>query len=135
MTGPLILVVEDEPHLREILCFQLETAGFRVAAAHDGNDALRVAMQSRPDLVLTDLMMPGCDGLALIRRLRSSERFARTPIVALSAKCTTQDKVEALMSGANDYITKPWEREELTVRIRNLVEWEAARGLSRGERR
>jgi len=121
MTQPLILINEDIRELREILVFQLESAGFRVAVAADGAETLRFVMKTPPDLVLTDIPVPDGDGLGLIAELHV--RWPDLPVVVLTAKTTVGDKVTALDHGAIDYVTKPWDREELVVRLRNLVEW------------
>lgn len=127
MPAPLILVVEDEPSLREILAFQIESAGFRVMTTSSAAEALRIAGESRPDLVLTDWHMPGASGLELVQSVRESTALRGIPIIVLSARTTAADKALVLESGANDHVSKPWEREELILRIRNLVEWEQRR--------
>lgn len=123
MNKPTILVVEDEYHLREILSFQLEMAGFTVLQAEDGVQGIGMATGSHPDLVLLDVMMPGCDGYEVCRRLRSSFATRHIPIIMLTAKGTPDDKVFGLEGGANDYVTKPWDQKELMLRIRNVLEW------------
>jgi diguanylate cyclase (GGDEF)-like protein len=118
-----ILVAEDEPHLREVLRFQLESDGFEVIEASDGEQALIRANDSVPDVVLCDVMMPNIDGYEVCRRLRSSFVTRHIPIVMLTAKTDDGDKIMGLQGGANDYVTKPWQARELMLRIRNVIEW------------
>jgi len=118
-----ILVAEDELHLREVLRFQLEAAGFAVLEAHDGQEAVERAVEALPDLVLCDLMMPRRDGFSVCRELRSTFATRHIPIILLTAKSETSDKILGLENGANDYVTKPWESKELMLRIRNVLEW------------
>jgi DNA-binding response OmpR family regulator len=112
-----ILVVEDEPTLRETLVDALEADGFRVVAAADGRDALTRFRAERPDLVLLDLMLPELSGIEVTRIIRAE---SGVPIVMLTAKDSELDKVVGLELGADDYVTKPFSRRELTARIRAL---------------
>jgi diguanylate cyclase (GGDEF)-like protein len=123
VSKPTILVVEDEQHLREILLFQLEAAGYKVLLAEDGEQGVKAATESLPDLVLSDVMMPGYDGYELCRRLRSSFSTRHIPIVLLTAKSESRDKLHGLEGGANDFVTKPWDHRELLLRVHNLLEW------------
>ena len=112
-----ILVVEDEPTLRETLVEALESDGFRVVAAADGREALTQFRGERPDLVLLDLMLPELSGIEVMRIIRAE---SGTPIVMLTAKDSELDKVVGLELGADDYVTKPFSLRELTARIRAL---------------
>ncbi len=123
MTKPTILVVEDELHLREVLRFQLEAAGFQVLLAENGQEGFEKAGRELPDLVLMDVMMPVCDGYEALRKMRSSFGTKNIPIILLTAKAESNDKVSGLEGGANDYVTKPWDHKELMLRIRNVLEW------------
>ena len=123
MSKQIILVAEDEPHLREVLRFQLEAAGYRVLEARDGQQAIEIAFQTLPDLVLLDVMMPFRNGYEVCRELRAAYSTRHIPIIMLTAKAETQDKLEGLGGGANDYVTKPWEGRELMLRVRNVLEW------------
>lgn len=120
---PTILIVEDELHLREILTFQLEAAEFEVIQAEDGLHGVQLATERLPDLVLCDVMMPGCDGFEVTRRLRASFSTRHIPVILLTAKSEAVDRVQGLEGGANDYVTKPWDHRELMLRIHNLLEW------------
>jgi len=118
-----ILIAEDEPHLREVLRFQLEAAGYEVHEATDGLEGLEKARRLQPDLMLLDVMMPQFDGYEVCRRLRASFMTRHIPIILLTAKSTLSDKIAGLEGGANDYITKPWQAKELMLRVHNVLEW------------
>ena len=111
-----ILVIEDDPSLRAGLALNLRKADYRVHTAADGPEALALLESSRPDLVLLDLMLPGVDGLEILRRIRSTD--ARLPVVVLTALGDEDDKVRGLDLGANDYVTKPFSVAELLARVR-----------------
>jgi DNA-binding response OmpR family regulator len=112
-----ILVVDDEPTLRETLVEALEGEGFRVVAAADGREALTAFRAERPDLVLLDLMLPELSGIEVCRIIRAE---SGVPIVMLTAKDSELDKVVGLELGADDYVTKPFSLRELTARVRAL---------------
>ncbi len=113
-----ILVVEDDPTLRETLAEALETEGFVISAAADGREALAVFRSDRPDLVLLDLMLPELSGVEVCRIIRAE---ATTPIIMLTAKDSEVDRVVGLELGADDYVTKPFSLRELTARIRAVL--------------
>lgn len=110
-----LLLVEDDEAMRRAVATNLAAHGHDVREAPDGEEALRLWEQSRPDLVLVDLGLPGLDGLAVVRRIRSE---ATTPIIILSALDQERDKVAALDAGADDYLTKPFGMAELRARVR-----------------
>jgi DNA-binding response OmpR family regulator len=112
-----ILVVDDEPTLRETVVDALEAEGFRVVSAADGREALSVFRTERPDLVLLDLMLPELSGIEVCRIIRAE---SGVPIVMLTAKSSELDKVVGLELGADDYVTKPFSLRELSARIRAL---------------
>jgi len=114
-TGAQILVVDDEPQVRQALRTILESAGYAVVTAESGEDAIRAFAQCRPDLILMDLLIPGMGGIEAVRQLR--ER-STVPIIVLSAVSVEYMKVQALELGADDYVTKPFNVKELTARIR-----------------
>jgi two-component system OmpR family response regulator len=116
---PRLLVVEDDPNIVELLSASLRFAGFDVTAATSGADAVTTARTSQPDLVVLDVMLPDLDGFEVIRRLR--ETGVRTPVVFLTARDATDDKVRGLTLGGDDYVTKPFSLEELTARIRAVL--------------
>ena len=118
-----ILIADDEKHLRGALELLFTREKFEVLVASDGVEALEMARSSLPDVVILDVMMPGLDGYEVCRRLRAHWRTRHIPIVLLTAKDTDDDKLEGLSGGANDYVTKPWNRAELVQRVRNHLEW------------
>lgn len=116
-----VLVVEDEGDLLEAVTFALKKEGLRPIRATNGEEALRLVKEERPDLVLLDLMLPGLDGLEVCRRLRSSEDTARIPIIMVTAKAEETDAVIGLGVGADDYIRKPFGLKELVARVRAVL--------------
>jgi two-component system, OmpR family, response regulator len=114
MTGARLLVVDDEPNLRQMLSAALKHHGFEVDLAEDGRVALDVIATTRPDLVILDVMMPDLDGFEVCRRLRTAGDT--TPVLFLTAKDTTDDKVRGLTLGGDDYLQKPFSLEELVAR-------------------
>ncbi|MBC7679469.1 MAG: response regulator transcription factor [Pseudorhodobacter sp.] len=119
MAEARLLVVDDEPNIVELLSASLRFAGFEVATAPGGLEAIEVARSFRPDLLVMDVMMPGLDGFGVVRRLRSEG--VRTPVVFLTAKDSTEDKVTGLTLGGDDYVTKPFSLEEVVARIRTVL--------------
>jgi two-component system, OmpR family, response regulator len=113
-----LLVVEDEPNILELLSMSLRFAGFEVTTASTGPDALNRAREARPDLVLLDVMLPGMDGFEVARTLRKD---GQVPVVFLTAKDATEDKVQGLTIGGDDYITKPFSLEEVVARVRAVL--------------
>jgi two-component system, OmpR family, response regulator ResD len=109
-----ILVVDDEPTITDVVSRYLERAGYSTRIAGDGADALRIAGESRPDLVVLDLMMPGMDGLEVMRRLREHERVS---VILLTAKGEHTDRIIGLRQGADDYVVKPFSPAELVARV------------------
>jgi two-component system OmpR family response regulator len=111
-----LLVVDDEPNIVELLTMTLRMAGFEVASAANGREAVRVAQAMQPDVVLLDVMIPDLDGFGVLRRLRGEGES--TPVIFLTARDATEDKVAGLTMGADDYITKPFSLEEVIARVR-----------------
>jgi diguanylate cyclase (GGDEF)-like protein len=118
-----ILVVEDEPPIREILKFQLEGAGYQVRCARDGAAGLQMAREDPPDLMLLDVMMPEMDGFEVCRHLRDGHDTRQIPIIILTARGELSEKLQGLKNGANDYMTKPFAMPELLVRVKNVLQW------------
>jgi two-component system OmpR family response regulator len=114
-----LLVADDDPNIVELLSASLRYAGFEVATAADGASALKTAKDFEPDLIVLDVMMPGIDGFDVIRRLRSDG--SRTPVLFLTARDATEDKVTGLTLGGDDYVTKPFSLEEAIARIRAIL--------------
>lgn len=116
-----ILVVEDEEEIVRLLRFHLEKEGYKVYSAGSGPEALEQASESRPDLVILDIMLPEMDGLEVCRRLRGSEITASIPILILSARKEELDRVLGLELGADDYMVKPFSVRELVARVRAML--------------
>ncbi|GEA85322.1 response regulator transcription factor [Cellulomonas gelida] len=114
-----LLVVDDEPNIRELLATSLRFAGFEVHAAADGGAALRMARDLEPDLLVLDVMLPDMDGFTVTRRLR--EKGQHMPVLFLTARDDTSDKVQGLTVGGDDYVTKPFSLEEVVARIRAIL--------------
>ncbi|MBL9079135.1 MAG: response regulator transcription factor [Planctomycetes bacterium] len=119
LSETLILVVEDEPDLRAGLKHNLELEGYKVETAADGTEGLRRVRDSRPALILLDLMLPGMPGTEVLRHLRDTG--SETPVIIVSARGQDGDKVQGLELGADDYVTKPFGLSELTARIRAVL--------------
>ena len=118
MSDQRILVVDDDPDIRLLLRELLERRGYSLTEARDGNEALRVFFDERPDLVVLDVQMPGLDGWQTLERIRE---LSDVPIVMLTAKATELEKTRGLRAGADDYVTKPFGRQELLARVEGLL--------------
>ncbi|WP_405012234.1 response regulator transcription factor [Kitasatospora sp. NBC_01539] len=120
-----LLVVDDEPNIRELLSASLRFSGFRVASAATGEEALAAVAAERPDLVVLDVMLPDLDGFTVVERLRDQTQWPtageHVPVLLLTARDGTGDKVQGLALGADDYVTKPFSLEELIARIRAIL--------------
>ncbi|EYT50800.1 response regulator transcription factor [Brachybacterium muris] len=114
-----LLVVDDEPNIRDLLATSLRFAGFEVFTAATGNEAIQAATEHQPDLVVLDVMLPDMDGFTVTRRLR--DRGEQYPILFLTARDETKDKVAGLTVGGDDYVTKPFSLEEVVARIRAVL--------------
>ena len=117
-----ILVVEDEPHIAKLVSFILEGAGYEVIQAYVGAEGIEKAQTEKPDLIVLDVMMPNLDGFQVAKMLTSDPTTKRIPIVMLSSKAQFEDKMRGLESGAVDYITKPFEKEELLEKVKECLE-------------
>ncbi|MFB6466895.1 response regulator transcription factor [Cytobacillus sp. Hz8] len=114
-----VLVVEDEFQIAKILKIELEYEGYEAVTANDGKTGLQIALMDHFDLILLDVMLPGLNGLEVLRKIRKENNLI--PIILLTARNMTMDKVAGLDLGANDYITKPFEMEELLARVRSCL--------------
>lgn len=113
-----ILIVDDDPHIRDVVCFALKQAGHQVEAREDGESGLKHAVASSPDLVVLDILMPNLDGIEVCRRLRAK---SNVPILFLSSKDDEIDRVIGLEVGGDDYITKPFSPRELVARVKAML--------------
>jgi DNA-binding response OmpR family regulator len=118
MAGKRVLVVDDDVKTVELVKLYLNRDGYRVLTSYDGVDALHLARESRPDLIVLDLMLPGMDGLEVCRTLRSE---SDVPIIMLTARTTDEDKLTGLGLGADDYVSKPFSPRELAARVRAVL--------------
>jgi two-component system OmpR family response regulator len=131
---PRVLVVDDEEHITELVAMGLGYNGFEVQRVASGRAALEAVEKRRPDLIVLDVMLPDLDGFEVARRLRAGEGAGtRVPIIFLTARDTTSDKVEGLRLGSDDYVTKPFSIEELIERVKAVLR--RAGGAGPGERR
>ncbi|OGR12663.1 MAG: DNA-binding response regulator [Desulfobacterales bacterium RIFOXYA12_FULL_46_15] len=121
MTKETILIVDDEEDIIELIKYNLKNEGYLILTAETGEQAIKTAKQSRPDLIVLDLMLPGMDGLEVTRYLRSNEETRDLPIVMLTAKGEESDIITGLEIGANDYISKPFSPRVLVARIRAIL--------------
>jgi two-component system, OmpR family, response regulator MprA len=114
-----LLVVDDDPSVREAVALLLDLNGFDVSTAEDGREAIRALTATTPDAVILDVLMPGLDGLEVCRRMRATGD--RTPVLMLTARAEVSERVAGLEAGADDYLAKPFAREELIARLRALL--------------
>ncbi len=118
---PNILVVEDEADLRDLIVHHVETAGMQALACATGAEALAQAKQTKPDLVLLDLMLPDMSGVEVCRRLRAESATAQVPVIMLTARTAEADRVAGFEAGADDYVAKPFSTRELLLRVRAVL--------------
>ena len=130
--APHVLVVEDEPDIRDLIVLHLAREGFRCRTAANGVDALAEARRAPPDLLVLDLMLPGLGGLEVCRRLRADPATAALPIIMLTAKADEVDRVVGLEVGADDYVVKPFSPKELVARVRAVLRRAQATGPGGG---
>jgi len=124
MSGRKILVVDDDPSIREILSIQLARLGYDVTTAGDGLEAVDLFKSSPPDAILMDLMMPRLDGLASCQQIRALEKKSgakRTPVLFLTARDSTHDKTSAALSGGDEFVAKPVSLQELRERLESIL--------------
>ena len=116
-SGDRILVVDDEPDIVALVAYHLARAGYRVSTASNGADAIRAALDERPDLLVLDLMLPGLSGLEVLQRLRAEPATREVAVLLLTARREEQDRIQGLSLGADDYLTKPFSPQELVLRV------------------
>lgn len=116
-----ILIVDDEEHILELLQYNLEKSGFYVVASDNGSDAFKIMEEHEVDLLVLDLMLPDMDGIEMCKRIRNWDKYARLPIIMLTAKSEEIDRIIGLELGADDYVTKPFSVKELVVRVKTVL--------------
>lgn len=121
MANEKILVVDDEEHIAELISYNLTSNGYKVVIANNGIDAVKLAIEEKPSLILLDLMIPGKDGYDVCKDVRSNSEIRNTPIIMLTAKSEEVDKILGLALGADDYITKPFSVRELLARVKAVL--------------
>ena len=119
MTAPRILVVDDEPNIRDLLITSLRFAGFQVRAVSNGAQTISAVLEEEPDLIILDVMLPDMNGFSVTKRLRGAGYTA--PILFLTAKDETEDKITGLNAGGDDYVTKPFSLDEIVARIQAIL--------------
>ena len=126
-----ILIIEDDPAINEVVCAHLERRGYRCRQAFSGTEGLMLLREERPDVVVTDLMLPGIPGEEIVRSIREAD--GELPIVVISARITAADKIMLLTAGADDYLTKPFDLDELHARIDAQLRHRRTRGNAGGD--
>ena len=126
----LVMVIEDEKEIRDLVRYNLERAGHRVAAIADGDEGLERLFASRPDVLVLDLMLPGRNGLEILREVRGEPATRDLPVIVLTARSTEMDKLLGFEHGADDYLTKPFSPRELVARVEALLRRAQAAGGS-----
>ncbi len=116
-----ILIADDNPDNVDLLRKRLGSQGYETVAAYDGEEALAAVLRESPDLMILDIMMPKMDGYEVLRRLKQEEEYRDLPVILLTAKKEIPDKIKGLDIGANDYITKPFNPQELLARVKSLL--------------
>ncbi len=119
--GELVMVIEDEKEIRDLVRYNLEKAGYRVTAAANGEEGLQQLFASRPDALVLDLMLPGMNGLEIVRELRAEPLTHDLPVLVLTARSAEMDKLLGFEQGADDYLTKPFSPRELVARVKALL--------------
>ena len=121
MANEKILVVDDEEHISELISYNLISNGYKVITANNGIDAIKLAIEEKPSVILLDLMIPGKDGYDVCKEIRNYKEIRNTPIIMLTAKSEEVDKILGLELGADDYITKPFSVRELLARVKAVL--------------
>jgi len=129
----LILIIEDEKEIRDLLALYLQKEGFILSFAIDGEEGLSKARSEKPALILLDILLPGRDGLEILREIRADREIARTPVIMLTAKGDETDRIVGLELGADDYVPKPFSPREVTARVKAIFRRSLPRMVSTEE--
>jgi DNA-binding response OmpR family regulator len=132
--APRVLAVDDEPDVREILQRYLTKQGFEVRTARDARETLDIMRDWRPDVLLLDIIMPGMDGIDLCIQIRADPRFATIPVLFLTGRGSVEDRIHGFEAGGDDYLAKPFDLRELTLRVRALLRRQESRPAREGIR-
>ncbi len=122
-----VLVIDDEADVVDLVCYNLEKAGYRCLRAADGNKGEALARREKPDAIVLDVMLPGRDGFKVFQDLRQHALTKNIPVLILSARAETSDRIAGLKLGVDDYLTKPFSPKELVLRVAGLLKWRAAK--------
>jgi two-component system, OmpR family, phosphate regulon response regulator PhoB len=133
-SGERVLVVDDEPDIVALVAYHLAKAGYRVATASSGTDALESARRERPSLIVLDLMLPGMSGYEVLEQLRANEATRDVAVLMLTARRDESDRIQGLSLGADDYLTKPFSPQELVLRVGANLRRLSAGGATSGDR-
>ena len=117
----MVLVVEDDVDIAELVAFNMERQGWECVLVHHGTEGWEKIQQTRPDLVILDVMLPGMDGMQIFREMKQNEMTRGVPVIFLTARGELDDRLEGLSLGADDYVTKPFSPKELVLRVRNVL--------------
>ena len=117
-----ILVVDDEPNILKLISFILKSNGYEAIEANSGSECLEKLKKERPDLIILDVMMPGMDGFEVARKISSNPEISGIPILMLSSRAQFEDKMRGIESGATDYVTKPFNKEDLIQKVKECLE-------------
>ncbi len=131
--APLILVVDDEVDILTLLEYNLERSGFRVIKAKDGPEAIELATEKMPDLIVLDIMLPDMEGTEVLKRLKQSDQTRHIPVIMLTAKGEEVDRIVGFELGAEDYITKPFSPRELILRIKTILKRLSSATVPKGD--
>ena len=132
--GERVLVVDDEPDIVALVAYHLAKAGYRVATASSGTDALESARRERPSLIVLDLMLPGMSGYEVLEQLRANDATRDVAVLMLTARREEPDRIQGLSLGADDYLTKPFSPQELVLRVGAILRRVSAGGATSGDR-
>lgn len=116
-----VLIIEDEVDIAELIAFNMERAGFKTHVANDGLSGIKAILEHTPDIIILDVMMPKMDGTQVLKAVRNDPTVKHIPIIMLTAKGQTEDKIKALEDGVDDYITKPFSPKELVLRVQTVL--------------
>lgn len=116
-----ILIIEDDDDIRELIAFNLEISGYEIIKCDNGEDALPIAIENEPDLILLDIMLPGIDGFEVCRRIKKNKSLQDKPVIMLTARTDDEDIINGLETGADDYITKPFRPKILLARVKTAL--------------